>query len=74
MVSLKTHQRLKGYFFNELHVSFKRLLHLNKMILVKSYFTEVLHDCFKLAYANVNEGDKVRKCYSCLKLMMQAHI
>ena len=44
------------------------------MILVKSYLTEVLHDCFKLAYANVNEGDKVRKCYSCLKLMMQAHI
>ena len=74
MVLLKIHQRLKGYFFNELRVSFKRLLHLNKMILVKPYLTEVLHDCFKLPYANVNEGDKAGECYSCLKLMIQAHI
>ena len=28
--------------------------------------------CFKLIYACLNEGDKIRECYSCLKMMIQA--
>ena len=34
----------------------------------------VLCDCFKLKYAYLNEGDKVCVCYSCLKLVKQAHL
>ena len=44
------------------------------MIFIKSFLTGVLHDCFKLMYAYLNEGDKVRKCYSCLKMIIQAHL
>ena len=44
------------------------------MILIKSYLTGVFYVCFKLIYAYLNEGDKVRECYSCLKMMMQAHV
>ena len=40
----------------------------------KSFLTRVLNDCFKLIYAYLNEGDKVRECYSCLKMMIQAHV
>ena len=43
------------------------------MILIKSFITGVLHDCSKLIYAYLNEGNKIRECYSCLKMMMQAH-
>ena len=39
------------------------------MILIKSLLTRVLYDCFKLIYAYLNEGDKVRECYSCLKML-----
>ena len=35
---------------------------------------EVLCDCFKLICIYLNEGDKVDKCNSCLKMMMQAHL
>ena len=28
----------------------------------------------KLIYEYLNEGDKVRECNSCLKLMIQAHL
>ena len=38
------------------------------MILIKSFLTGVLYDCFKLIYAYLNEGDKVHECYSCLKM------
>ena len=44
------------------------------MILIKSFKTGVLHDCSKLIYAYLNEGNKIRECYSCLKMMMQAHL
>ena len=44
------------------------------MILIKSFLKGVLHDCFKLIYAYLNEGDKVRECYSCLTMMIQAHL
>ena len=44
------------------------------MILIKSFLTGVLHDCFKLIYMYLNEVDKVRKCYSCLKMIVQAHL
>ena len=44
------------------------------MILIKSFLTGVLYDCLKLIYACLNEGDKVRECYSCLKMMIQAHL
>ena len=44
------------------------------MILIKPFLTSVLYDCFKLVYAYLTEGDKVRKCYSCLKMMMQAYL
>ena len=35
--------------------------------------TGALYD-FKLLYVDLNEGDKVRGCYSCLKWMIQAHL
>ena len=44
------------------------------MILIKSFKTGVLHDCSKLIYAYLNEGNKIHECYSCLKMMMQAHL
>ena len=44
------------------------------MILIKSFLTEVLYDCFKLMYVYLNEGYRVRECYSCLKMMIQAHL
>ena len=47
---------------------------LNKMILIKSFLTGVLDDCFKLMCAYLNDGDKIRQCYSCLKMMIQAHL
>ena len=39
------------------------------MLLIKSFLTEALYDRFKLIYGYSNEGDKVRECYSYLKLM-----
>ena len=44
------------------------------MILIKSFLTGVLYDCFKLIYAYLNEGHKIREYYSCLKLIVQAHL
>ena len=43
------------------------------MILIKSFLTGISYDRFKLIYANLNDGDKVRECYSPLILMMQVH-
>ena len=34
----------------------------------------VLYDCFKLLYAYLKERDKVPECYSCLKMIVQAHL
>ena len=34
----------------------------------------VLYDCFKLIYAYLKERDKVPECYSCLKMIVQAHL
>ena len=47
---------------------------LNKMILMRSFLTRVLYDCFKVIYAYLNHGDNVRECYSCLEMMMQAYL
>ena len=44
------------------------------MILIKSFLTGGFHNCFKLIYAHFNEGNKVRECYNCLKIMIQAHL
>ena len=44
------------------------------MILIKSFFPGILHVSLKLIYTSLNERDKVRECYSCLKLMIQAHL
>ena len=44
------------------------------MILIKSFLTGVLYDCFILMYVYLNEGDKVRECYSFLRMMIQAHL
>ena len=44
------------------------------MILIKSFLTGVLYDSFRLIYTYVNEVDKVRECYSCLEIMMQARL
>ena len=44
------------------------------MILIKSFLTEVSYDRFKLIYAYLNEGEKIRECYSCLKMIIQAHL
>ena len=43
------------------------------MIVIKFFITGVLRDCFKLLYAYLNEGDKVRE-YNFLKRMIQAHL
>ena len=34
----------------------------------------VLYDCFKLICSYLNEGDKVCECYSCFKMVIQAHL
>ena len=44
------------------------------MILIKAFLKGVLYDCFKLIYAYLNEGDKVREYYSCLKMIVQVHL
>ena len=44
------------------------------MIFIKSLLTEVSNDRFKSLYTNINERDKVRECYSRLKLMIQTHL
>ena len=44
------------------------------MILLKPFLTEVLYDCSKLIYVYLNEGDKVREYYSCLKMIVQGHL
>ena len=44
------------------------------MILIKSFLTRVLYDCFKLICVCLNEGDKVRECYSYLKTVIQAQL
>ena len=44
------------------------------MVPIKSFLTGVLHGCFKLIYQYLNEGDKVRECYSCLKLMVHGYL
>ena len=46
----------------------------SEIILIKSFLTGVLCDCFRLIYAYLNERDKVRECYSCLKIVIQAHL
>ena len=47
---------------------------MEKWSLSKSFLTGVLHDCFKFTCANLNEGDKVCECYSCLKMLIQTHL
>ena len=44
------------------------------MILIKSFLTRVMYGCFKLIYASLHKGYKVYECYSCLKMIVQAHL
>ena len=43
-------------------------------MLIKSFLTGVLYDRFKLIYAYLKEEDKICVCYTCLKMVMQAHL
>ena len=45
-----------------------------KIILIKFFLKGALYDCLKLIYMYLNEGYKVRKCYSCLKMTIQAYL
>ena len=42
--------------------------------LINSFITGVLYVRFKLIYPYSNKGDKVLECYSCLKMITQAHL
>ena len=56
---------------------FKRWFLLNKMVLIKSFLTGVLHDHFKLTYMYLNEEEKFRECCECYnskKLTIQANL
>ena len=53
---------------------FKCRLLLNKMVLIKSSPARALYDRCKFMYMYLNKGDKVRECYSCLKLMVRTHL
>ena len=44
------------------------------MIFIKYFFTDELYDHIKVMNVYLTEGDKVDKCYSCLKLIIQAHL
>ena len=44
------------------------------MIFIKSFLTGVLYDCLKLIYAYLSEGNKFGECYSCPKIIIQAHL
>ena len=46
----------------------------NTRLFIKSLLARVLHDSFKLTYVYLNERDKVHESYSCLKMMIQAHL
>ena len=45
---------------------------MNKMMLIKSLLTGILYDS-KL-YPYLNDVDKVRECYSCLKMIIKTHL
>lgn len=45
----------------------------NKMVLIKSFPTKASYDRSKFTYMYLNEGDKIRECHSCLKVIIQAH-
>ena len=38
------------------------------------FLTRVLLDCLKHLYAYLNEGNKVREYYNCLKIVIQGHL
>ena len=40
----------------------------------QTFLTGVLYHCLKLLYAYLNEGDNFYECYSCLKMVIQAHL
>ena len=47
------------------------------MVLISSFLTGSFltgYDRSKLIYEHLNDGDKVRECYSCLQLMIQPHL
>ena len=54
--------------------NFKCWLLSNKMVLIKSFPTKASYDRSKFTYMYLNEGDKIRECHSCLKVMIQAHL
>ena len=53
--------------------NFKCWLLSNKMVLIKSFPTKASYDRSKFTYMYLNEGDKIRECHSCLKVIIQAH-
>ena len=44
------------------------------MVLIKSFLNGALYDCSRLINRYLNGRDKVCECYSCLKLMIEAHL
>ena len=50
------------------------MIFLNKIVIIKSFLTEVLRDHFKVLNVFLNEGDKVGECYSCMKLMIETNL
>ena len=49
------------------------MMKINRKCNIQRKIAGVSNDRFKFTYANLNEGDKVRECYSHLKLIMQTH-
>ena len=64
---------IKTWDIERLFDYFKHWLISNKMVLIKSLLTGALCDRSKLVYGYLNEVNKACKCYSCLKLMVQAY-
>ena len=50
------------------------LISSKQVVIIKYVLTGVLYYYFKFIYAYLNEGDKVWKYYSCLKMMIQANL
>ena len=50
------------------------LISSEKVIVIKSFLTGVLYDCFRNICAYLNKSDKICKCYNCLKMVIQVPI
>ena len=68
---------MKNYYdmsYTENNMQFQTMIFFKQNGVIKSFLIEVLHDHFKVLYFYLNEGDKVRECYSCMKLMVEANL